>query len=219
MTTDTPRPASPATRLKLNGPARDAAAVQTIDATPTWSAMVPALLALLDNGTPEGRALARSELARMGGLADMGAAAIKAARTHEGTGDAARSNGPAFYRVAALSFDRAATVWAALGDDAGVTRCAMRADMAHADAPDSDALGMARAALSAFPLAEIMADTRPARLRATARDLRDALAGLVDDREGRTPAPARVTTLADLFAEEEEARAKAAARADGEAGQ
>ena len=41
-----------------------------IDVTPTWSQILPALLALLETGTAEGRRTARDELERMAALAD-----------------------------------------------------------------------------------------------------------------------------------------------------
>lgn len=34
----------------------------TIDLTPTWTAVMPALCCTLENGTPEGKKLAREEL-------------------------------------------------------------------------------------------------------------------------------------------------------------
>lgn len=36
--------------------------MDTIDITPTWSAIMPALLNVIENGTPEGRKLATTEL-------------------------------------------------------------------------------------------------------------------------------------------------------------
>ena len=47
-----------------------AAPVQTIDMTPTWRGILPVFLALLENGTAEGRRTAREELGRMADLAD-----------------------------------------------------------------------------------------------------------------------------------------------------
>jgi hypothetical protein len=44
--------------------------VRYIDITPTWSAVLPVLLFGLDAGTPEGRKIAREELARMARAAD-----------------------------------------------------------------------------------------------------------------------------------------------------
>ena len=38
-----------------------------IDVTPTWSQILPVLLALLESGTAEGRRTARDELERMAG--------------------------------------------------------------------------------------------------------------------------------------------------------
>jgi hypothetical protein len=43
---------------------------ETIDLTPTWAGMLPALLAVLEGGTDEGRDLARAELVRMAEIAD-----------------------------------------------------------------------------------------------------------------------------------------------------
>lgn len=52
------------TRLKLRGPA-DRDSVRHIDMTPTWAAIMPALIAALENGTGEGRTMARGELERL----------------------------------------------------------------------------------------------------------------------------------------------------------
>lgn len=48
----------------------EAPAVQVIDMTPTWAAILPLLRAGIENGTPEGRRIAGAELARMAALAD-----------------------------------------------------------------------------------------------------------------------------------------------------
>ncbi len=44
--------------------------IGTIDLTPTWSGVLPVLLAALTEGTEEGRRLAKIELARMARIAD-----------------------------------------------------------------------------------------------------------------------------------------------------
>ncbi len=41
-----------------------------IDATPTWAAILPILLAVLEDGDAEGRKMARAELRRMADAAD-----------------------------------------------------------------------------------------------------------------------------------------------------
>lgn len=43
-----------------------------IDMTPDWQATLPLLLALVESGGPEGRAVAVEELRRMAKLADIG---------------------------------------------------------------------------------------------------------------------------------------------------
>jgi hypothetical protein len=44
--------------------------VKTIDMTPTWSGIVPILLAALENGTDTGKRMAREEITRMARVAD-----------------------------------------------------------------------------------------------------------------------------------------------------
>ncbi len=44
--------------------------VRTIDCTPTWSALVPMLIAGLIDGSPTSQQIAREELQRMASLAD-----------------------------------------------------------------------------------------------------------------------------------------------------
>lgn len=56
------------------------APVRTIDCTPTWAAILPALLAAVTDGTAEGQRIAREELARMATIADSYVAAQKALR-------------------------------------------------------------------------------------------------------------------------------------------
>jgi hypothetical protein len=49
-----------------------------IDLTPTWEQILPALLAILENGSAEGKKIARDELRRMAQAADQWNAAAKA---------------------------------------------------------------------------------------------------------------------------------------------
>lgn len=43
----------------------------TIDLTPTWVSILPIMIACIKDGSPEGQKIAREELARMAGLADL----------------------------------------------------------------------------------------------------------------------------------------------------
>ena len=52
-----------------------APAARYVDVTPAWAGLLPALLAVLENGTAEGAAMARAELARMAAAADYGVTA------------------------------------------------------------------------------------------------------------------------------------------------
>jgi hypothetical protein len=52
--------------------------MKTIDLTPTWEGILPALLAIIQNGKTEGRAIALAELRRMAQLADAYVAERKA---------------------------------------------------------------------------------------------------------------------------------------------
>jgi len=45
--------------------------MKTVDITPTWEAILPALLAVIENGNFEGRKVALEELTRMAQLADL----------------------------------------------------------------------------------------------------------------------------------------------------
>ena len=44
--------------------------LHTIDVTPTWRALIPVMIAVIENGTAEGRKLVISELYRMADIAD-----------------------------------------------------------------------------------------------------------------------------------------------------
>jgi hypothetical protein len=52
--------------------------MNTINLTPTWEGLVPAFIALIENGTPEGRAMAIKEITRMAQIADQAVAASNA---------------------------------------------------------------------------------------------------------------------------------------------
>jgi hypothetical protein len=52
--------------------------VEYIDLTPSWSGIMPALIAALENGNDEGRRLARAELMRLAHITDAQNDRIKA---------------------------------------------------------------------------------------------------------------------------------------------
>lgn len=58
---------------------------RTIDATPTWAGLMPALIALIENGTDQGREKAVAELMRLAAAADSFIAADKARAAERGT--------------------------------------------------------------------------------------------------------------------------------------
>ena len=54
---------------------------KTVDVTPTWQGILPALLTLLQSDNPKTRQVAESELRRMAGLADGYIESLKAGLT------------------------------------------------------------------------------------------------------------------------------------------
>lgn len=68
------------TRIKLTGPADNTPAARSIDMTPTWAGIMPALVAALQHGTAEGQGMARAELARLAQEVDSANAAARDAR-------------------------------------------------------------------------------------------------------------------------------------------
>lgn len=52
--------------------------MNTLNLTPTWEGLVPAFIALIENGTTEGRSTAITEITRMAQIADQAVAASKA---------------------------------------------------------------------------------------------------------------------------------------------
>lgn len=68
------------TRIKLRGPVDNTPAAAFIDMTPTWAGIMPALVAALQDGTPDGRRIARAELARLAEEVDSANAAARKAR-------------------------------------------------------------------------------------------------------------------------------------------
>lgn len=71
-----PEPA-PVAPIKLTLKAAAPAPVQTIDCAPTWESLVPALIAVLQNGTGRGHDVARDELNRLARYADSAIARAK----------------------------------------------------------------------------------------------------------------------------------------------
>lgn len=57
--------------------------VRTIDATPAWSGLLPAMLETYEHGTPENREVMRSELTRMAAQADAYLAIVKETKEQE----------------------------------------------------------------------------------------------------------------------------------------
>lgn len=51
---------------------------RALDLTPTWQAIMPALIAVIQDGTLEGQAMAQAELMRLARLADEANARTKA---------------------------------------------------------------------------------------------------------------------------------------------
>lgn len=56
--------------------------MQSLDMTPTWAGLLPALVAILKDGTGEGPAIAQAELARLCAFADSAIAEQKAAKAN-----------------------------------------------------------------------------------------------------------------------------------------
>lgn len=57
---------------------------KTINITPSWQGLVPAFLALIEDGTAEGRNFAVSEIARMAKVADLKVQAMQAIEAAQG---------------------------------------------------------------------------------------------------------------------------------------
>jgi hypothetical protein len=72
------------TKIKLTGNsvAPEEAPVRTVDMTPTWAAAARIYIMALENGTGEGKQMAREEIERMGILLD----SLIAARKDAGEG-------------------------------------------------------------------------------------------------------------------------------------
>ncbi len=59
------------TRMKGKlGELTDGRVISTVDVTPTWSGITPALILMLENGTPKSKAYAKTELIRMARILD-----------------------------------------------------------------------------------------------------------------------------------------------------
>lgn len=73
--TQKPAPKRPLSEITLyevkKEPVTKKTLIGTIDCTPTWAAILPTLLVLLEDGSAEGQIYARDELKRMAALADL----------------------------------------------------------------------------------------------------------------------------------------------------
>lgn len=137
-----------------------AKAPRIVDLTPTWAALLPAILAVLDNGAAEGARMARAELARMATAADQACAADKVKRA-------------ALEKVKTASAEAVAAV-AALHDNGGADH-------------DKAAEGKAEAALDLI-MAEVerfRRATEPTGLQAAADQARAASALAADLAQAR----------------------------------
>lgn len=94
--------------------------MQTIDMTPTWAALMPAFIAALQCGTPEGQAIAREELGRLAASVD-----AQNARVRSGAAEEERNQFGA--ESVALGRERAAVDLARAADDFRATGAHMRA--------------------------------------------------------------------------------------------
>lgn len=65
------------TTAEIKAALRTQNAPRVIDLTPTWADLMPALIAILQNGTSEGEAMARAELMRLAAIADAANARAK----------------------------------------------------------------------------------------------------------------------------------------------
>lgn len=84
--------------------------MQAIDMTPTWAAIMPAFIAALQCGTPEGQAMAREELSRLAASVD-----AQNARVRSGAAEEERNRFGA--ESVALGRERAATDLARAAED------------------------------------------------------------------------------------------------------
>lgn len=83
--------------------------MKTIDLTPTWAGLMPAFIAVLQDGAPEGQEAIRGELMRLAGIVDSANEAARAAAT-PATEEAATEERNAFGLASvALGRERAAT--------------------------------------------------------------------------------------------------------------
>lgn len=174
----------------------------TIDATPTWAGLMPALVLALTHGTREGRRIAAEELQRLAAAVDAANAKSRAAPSRQEEEEARNQFGLESVRLgreragediarhartlqAAGLFllESVAYSAAAIADpvSAGDYQAAARVAQEKAAAADlarREALALARSCLAAIPAADLERPQEAKTLRA-AQDLRDVLAGLV----------------------------------------
>lgn len=119
-----------------------------IDMTPTWAAIMPAFFAIFECGTPEGKAIAKEELARLAAAMDSTNAAAKAAPDQEAIDAERNAFGLESAKVgrghATLDLERAARDFAALGQHIrAACYFAAAARIAPADLPERAGLNVA----------------------------------------------------------------------------
>lgn len=88
-----------------------------LDMTPTWAGILPALLAILEDGGPEGRDMAREELSRLARAVDSANARAKAeeatalARAQEAAADLKAAHAKGKEEGAAKAAAKAPSLW------------------------------------------------------------------------------------------------------------
>lgn len=152
--------------------------MQTIDMTPTWAALMPAFIAALQCGTPEGQAMAREELGRL-------AAAVDASNARIRSGAAEEERNRFGAESVALGRERAAVDLARAAED-------FRATGAH-----DLAAAYFEAAARIAPAAALAHDMRVAGGLEAARASSDLRQALQEARESGA-AEARAAVAADL---------------------
>lgn len=161
---------------------------RTVDLTPTWAGILPALFAALEYGTAQGQAIAKEELSRLARAMDSRNAQAKA--------EAAALADLASYLDPARAFSPAADL-APMRAALALVWTGPHAPRPHDPAP-AEALDLARAFLAAYGESDIEGEKNRERIRDMARDSWNCLSALVaafDPAPEIAPAPRGPLTL------------------------
>jgi hypothetical protein len=124
---------------------------KTINITPSWQGLVPAFLALIEDGTAEGRNFAVSEIARMAKVADLKVQAMQAIEAAQGKFTVLLMMPMDWHGDQSSASECVTREWVEAADVDGACVAAITAAMDRAEAEGSETSSEDWAVLAVYP--------------------------------------------------------------------